>query len=445
MTTWSKRRLASMILTASIIAAGVPGCGDDDPDDTADGGDADSGKGGTGGKSGAGGRSGSGGRGGAGGRAGSNVEDAGGDEDAIDSKAADLRVTLNLLLSEHLILAAKATGAALDGRMDESSAYGALLGTNGTDLGKLVKEAFGTGAETAFNGIWSAHNGFFVDYTLGVASDDEAKKTKAVADLTGMYVPQFSDLISGATGLPKATVTDLTMEHVLQTKAIVDAQAEKDWTKAYAAIREAFGHMAMIGDPLSKAIAAKVPEKFPGVTDTKAINFRVALNGLLQEHLYLATFATGAAIGGRTDELTAAGDALSKNGTDIGAAIRGLYDAAAETKFNGIWSAHNGFFVDYTTGVATDDEAKKTKAVKDLTETYVPQFADFLNGATDLPKAALATLTTDHVLTTKAVVDAQGAEDETKAAMNDRHAGQHMQMIGDPLSAAIVEKLPAKF
>jgi hypothetical protein len=463
MNTSNWRRLTLTILSASMVGAAVPACDDEDNDtDSASeegnagrgtlsrdaGADEEPAKAGSGGRAGTGGRSPTGGRGGAtaGHNAGHSTDsDAGPSAGDIDSPAADLRVSLNLLLSEHVVLAAKATGAALGGRSDEFSAYGELLNMNGTDVGKMIKAAFGEDAETKFNGIWSAHNGFFVDYTTGVAEDDSAKMDKAVKDLTETYVPQFAALISSATGLPEASVAELTTAHVLTTKAIVDAQGREDWPATYTALREAFAHMVMLGDPLSKAIAAKKPDDFAGSTDSKAVDLRVALNELLQEHLYLATFATGAALGGRNDEFAAAGSALNDNGTDVGAAIRGLYGAAAETEFNRIWSAHNGFFVDYTTGVATDDTAKQDKAVKDLTETYVPDFAAFLNMATDVPTATLATLTTDHVLTTKAVVDAQAGSDLSATANADRLAGQHMQGLGDPLSAAIVAKLPEKF
>jgi hypothetical protein len=364
---------------------------------------------------------------------------------STDSKAVDLRVSLNLLLSEHLIFAAKATGAALGGRADEFTAYGDLLNANGGDVGDMIGAAFGAEAKTKFNGIWSAHNGYFVDYTKAVAGKDDAKKAQAVKDLTENYVPDFSKFISDATGLPLKDVTDLTTQHVLTTKAIVDAQAAKDWPATYSAIRAGFAHMAMIGDPLAAAIAKKFPAKFPGDPSTNAVGFRVALNELLQEHMFLATFATGAALGGRSDEFTAAGDALNDNGTDIGDAIGQLYGDDAKTQFNGIWSAHNGYFVAYTQGVAGKDDAKKAQAVKDLTETFVPDFAKFIGGATALPTKAVSDLTTQHVLATKAVVDAQAGSDVTKAAAADREAGQHMQMIGDPLSAAIVAKLPAKF
>jgi len=363
----------------------------------------------------------------------------------VDSAAADLRVKLDLLLGEHIILASKATRAALIGHTAEFTAYGALLNSNGTDIGDLIGAAFGSAAKDSFNKIWSAHNGFFVDYTTGVATKDQAKMAKAVSDLTTIYVPQFADLISGATGLPRDAVVKLTTDHVLQTKQIVDDQGKGDWTATYADIRLAYAHMSMIGDPIAEAIATKLPAKFAGDAANKGVDFRVALDNLLQEHLYLATDATAAALEGMSTEFQAAGGALNTNGTDLGAAMGSIYGSAAKDSFNKIWSAHNGFFVDYTTGVATNDKAKMDKAVSDLTTVYLPQFADFLAGATGLPNDTLTALIKEHVLTTKAVVDAQGIKDFAAAAKADQMAGRHMESIGDPLAKAIVAKVPAKF
>ena len=364
---------------------------------------------------------------------------------ATDSPAADLRTTLNLKLGEHIIFASKATGAALAGDDAEYKAYADLLNTNGTDLGAMFEAAFGADAKDEFNRIWSAHNGFFVDYTVGVATKDMAKQDKAVQDLTGTYVPEFSKFVADATGLPLDAVTGLITDHVTQTKQIVDDQAKKDWPAVYKDVRTAYAHMSMIGDPVAQAIVTKMPDKFEGDAMSGGVDLRVGLNGLLQEHLYLASSATGSALDGMSDQFGAAGEALNTNGTDVGAAIGSLYGDEAKDQFNKIWSAHNGFFVDYTTGVAKKDKAMQDKAVEDLTTVYVPDFATFLAGATDLPEDTLSDLITDHVLTTKAIVDAQGAGDAMAAAKADRTAGQHMQMLGDPLAAAIIAKLPDKF
>jgi hypothetical protein len=89
--------------------------------------------------------------------------------------------------------------------------------------------------------------------------------------------------------------------------------------------------------------------------------------------------------------------------------------------------------------------AVQDQAVSDLTEVYVPEFSAFLAGATGLPEDALAELITEHVLTTKAIVDAQGAGDVAGAADADREAAMHMRMLGDPLAEAIVAATPESF
>jgi len=181
------------------------------------------------------------------------------------------------------------------------------------------------------------------------------------------------------------------------------------------------------------------------VTDSKAADLRTSVNLLFGQHLDVAVKAVDAALGGRSAEFTAYGDILNTNGTDIGALIGQVYGADAQTRFNGIWSAHNADFVEYTTGLATNDKTKQDDGVKQLTTVYIPQFSKFIADATGLPLDAVTGLVADHITTTKAVVDDQAAKKQPDAAKADRMAGQHMQKIGDPLAKAIVAKLPAKF
>ncbi len=172
---------------------------------------------------------------------------------------------------------------------------------------------------------------------------------------------------------------------------------------------------------------------------------RARLNTLLQEHAYLAGGATGAALGGRQAEFAAAAAALDANSVDISKAIGSVYGQGAETAFLALWRKHIGFFVDYTTGVATKDRAKSTKAVNDLVG-YTQEFGAFLASANpNLPKDAVASLVKTHVLTLKDVVDAQASGDATKAWTAMRAAAHHMAMIADPLADAIAKQFPEKF
>jgi outer membrane lipoprotein SlyB len=172
---------------------------------------------------------------------------------------------------------------------------------------------------------------------------------------------------------------------------------------------------------------------------------KTTLNTLLQEHVYLATGATGAALGGRQAEFQAAAAALDGNSQDIAKAIGAVYGADAGTAFLGLWRRHIGFVVDYTTGLATKDVAKQRQAVTALLG-YTQEFAAFLSGANpNLPKDAVAELVKTHILTLKDVIDAQATMDPQKAWAALRMAGMHMSMIANPLADAIVKQFPSRF
>jgi uncharacterized cupredoxin-like copper-binding protein len=226
---------------------------------------------------------------------------------------------------------------------------------------------------------------------------------------------------------------------------VIDAQAAEDWPAAYAGVRSAFAHMQMIGDALAGALVAKFPDRLAGDPNGAAVDFRVALNQLLQEHMYLVSFASVAQLAGYADEMAAAIVSLNTNGTDIGGAIGSLFGQSAADQFNVSWSAHNGLFVDYASGVLGGDQQAQDKAMEALTTDVVPRLSSFLAGATGLPEDVLTQLVADHILNTKAVIDAQAGGDAVAAAAADLSAAQHMQMIGDPLAAGIVAALPESF
>jgi hypothetical protein len=359
--------------------------------------------------------------------------------------AADLRATLTSLLGEHVQLAASATGAAIGGRQAQFDAVVGALDANSVDLSKAIGSVYGADAESAFLAAWRSHIGFFVDYTTGVATKDQAKADKAVQDLLG-YAEAFGIFLSQANpNLPKDAVASLVREHILTLKSVVDAQAAGDPVGAFNSTRSAYGHMDMMAVALAGGIAKQFPDKFTGPADSPAAALRGTLTKLLQEHAYVAARATGAAIGGRQAEFQAAASSLDSNSLDLAAAIGSVYGPDAQQGFLVGWRNHIGFFVDYTTGVATKDQAKADKAVQDLVG-YADAFGTFLSQANpNLPKDAVTKLVTEHILTLKSVVDAQAASDQPRVYSELRKAYAHMTMLADPLSAAIVKQFPDKF
>jgi hypothetical protein len=176
--------------------------------------------------------------------------------------SSDLRTGLNSLFREHVFLAAAATGAALAGRDGEFKAAAGALDANSIDIAKAIGSVYGAGAEQAFLPLWRKHIGFVVDYTVGVATKDDAKKNKAVTDLV-QYTQDFGAFLASANpNLPKDVVTNLVKDHVLTLKDVIDAQATGDMNKTFMAIRSAAGHMGMIADPLAAAIVKQFPERF---------------------------------------------------------------------------------------------------------------------------------------------------------------------------------------
>jgi hypothetical protein len=182
----------------------------------------------------------------------------------------------------------------------------------------------------------------------------------------------------------------------------------------------------------------------PSPAAISASDLRVALNTLLGEHIYLASSATGAALGGRSAEFQGAAAALDSNSVAIAKAIGMIYGDDAGTAFLALWRKHIGFVVDYTTGVATRNKAKQDKAVQDLLG-YVTDFGAFLHSACPgLPTSVVADLVRGHITSLKTVIDAQAANDPA-VYNNIRAAASHMQMIADPLAAAIAKQFPDRF
>jgi hypothetical protein len=359
--------------------------------------------------------------------------------------AAGLRAGLNALLSEHVYLAAAATNAALGGRQPEFQAAAAALDANSVDVAKAIGSVYGPDAEKAFLPLWRKHIGMVVDYTVGAATNDRARQDKAVTDLVG-YTQDFGAFLAAANpNLPKSVVADLVKHHVLTLKTVIDAQVARDQEKVFAALRTGAGHMQMIADPLAGAIVKQFPDRIAGGTDTPAATLRTALNLALREHVYLASAATNAALGGRDAEFKAAAGALDANSVAISKAIGSVYGPDAERAFLPLWRRHIGMVVDYTVGAATNDRAKQDKAVTDLLG-YTQDFGAFLAAANpNLPKSVVADLVKHHVVTLKAVIDAQVAKDQGRAFTALRTGAGHMQMIADPLAEAIVTQFPDKY
>jgi hypothetical protein len=357
-----------------------------------------------------------------------------------DSKAADFRTQLDLLLGEHVILIAKEASAA--SRSIEYISYLHLLASNGDDIIALVRSALGDTEAASFGQIWSAQNNYLVNYTIGLVTHNKDKSAGALSGLVAKFVPQFSQFLSSATQVPLNLVEQLARAQALETKAMLDAQIAQNYSNMYSDLRTAYAQASRIGDVLAPGIAAQFPDKFPGNPSSPAVDLRVAINTLLQEHAYLATMATSAASGGRGSERAAAARALAANASALGKLFRSWFGASIESRFNQIWTAKSLAMIAYA--LASNSTAKLS-ALNQMNDIFVGQVAALLEGSTGLKSSTSQPAIQAQVEATIAVIDDQRSKSLARLGPDDRAADASMEGLADLIADAVVAKLPAKF
>ncbi len=228
----------------------------------------------------------------------------------------------------------------------------------------------------------------------------------------------------------------------MRPRALEEETTMREHTKG---LKRLMGGLALVTAAAAAALEA-VDEGWAARLDAPtSAGPAASLRALLSEHVYLASAATSAALGGRRPEFEAAAAALDANSVDVAKAIGSVYGPDAEQAFLPLWRKHIGMVVDYTVGKAAGDRAKQDRAVSDLV-AYAQDFGAFLAGANpNLPKAVVADLVKHHVVTLKDVIDAQAAKDPARAFTAQRTGAAHMQMIADPLAEAIVRQFPDRF
>ncbi len=180
--------------------------------------------------------------------------------DTVNSDGSGLRAQLTALLADHVYLAAAAIDQAIaDGgdltTADVQAAVG-VLDENSVEVAALVGSAY-PDAEQPFLDSWRSHIPFFVNYTLGKATGDEAAAEQAVADLNG-YAVSFGQLINSVVPeLPAEAVQAELEMHAVSLLAAIDANLAGD-PAYFSLLKEAAGHMPMTATALAGGIAANL-------------------------------------------------------------------------------------------------------------------------------------------------------------------------------------------
>jgi hypothetical protein len=327
-----------------------------------------------------------------------------------DTKAADLRLRLNLLLSEQVMIIAKeAEAAAFETRA--LIGYAHLLDVNGGELALIVRNAFGNRSAEEFYVTWQVLNRDLVEYGTGLVTHNQSMSDKFAADLTNNFVPHFVQVVNRLMDIDTGLLTQLLTQQVAATKLVVEDVAGSKFSNLYPDLHTAYVSTAGLADALAQRITQKFPDKFPGLTSHRDVDLRVSLASLLQEHAYVATMATNAAVAKRDPERAAATSALAVNTDSL--------DRLLPPQVKPLWTQRDAALLVYATNA--DAPAKQT-----LTDGFVTQFSM-------LTRVAVPTIT-EQVNATIKVVDDQRGQAFKVLGDDDRAAATTMQPIGDSIA-----------
>ncbi|TFD98423.1 copper amine oxidase [Jeotgalibacillus salarius] len=180
-------------------------------------------------------------------------------------------------------------------------------------------------------------------------------------------------------------------------------------------------------------------------TATPAAELRITLDTALTEHAFLAIEAMRKGVDGAEDFDQAAA-ALTANSDDIAAAVSSVYGEENGAAFLEIWNSHIGYFVDYVTATAEEDQEGIDQALAQLEEYKVEQAAFFATATEDrLPAAALEEGLQMHIDMLLMTFDAYAEGDFETAYTHEREAIMHMSGFAEQLSVAIADQFPDQF
>jgi hypothetical protein len=356
------------------------------------------------------------------------------------TEAAALRATLTSLLSDHVWLAGNALDTAVQhkGDLKDPQVVGAVkaLDANSVALSEAIGSVY-PDAEKPFLASWRQHIGFFVNYTLGKATNDDKQVAKAKADLDA-YRTSFGQLINSVVPeLPADAVADELKPHVQSLYAAIDASVagKSDYQTK---LSMAADHMVMTAEILAGGIAKN--KGLEGEVDGMASTVRATLTSQLSAHVWLAGNAIDTAVRHKGDlkdpQVVGAVKALDANSVALAKTLGSVYPDA-EKPFLASWRQHIGFFVNYTLGKATNNEKQAAQAKADL-NNYRKSFGELINSVIpELPADAVAKELVPHVNTLIAAIDADiagKADYQSKLTV----AADHMPMTAAILTSGIV-------
>ncbi|WP_444875028.1 copper amine oxidase [Halobacillus sp. B23F22_1] len=360
--------------------------------------------------------------------------------------AADLRTTLDQLLSEHFTLATTAMMKDYHDAEDTEQAYQAL-DENAKDMTPAIESVYGEEGAAQFEEIFINHNDYSPDF-VEAAKNDAALREEAEAEVDE-FVEEFSEFLATATedNLPKEAAEEVIAAHEQDVIQTFDHYTNEEYEEAYGTYREGFHRMFDISKALSTAITTQMPDKFDNSkADTPAADLRSNLNSLAAEHFALASLEMqkGYDQAADYDFVTWAEDMHTK---DFKAAIESIYGTEGAEQFESVWQQdHINAQSDVITAALEEDEQLRSQSEESL-QAFAENFGGFLSEATEgkMPAEDATQAIWQHEEQVLQTFDHYTEANYDAAYDSFREGYGFMFGIGENLSEAIVSQMPDKF
>ncbi|MFD2614343.1 copper amine oxidase N-terminal domain-containing protein [Paenibacillus gansuensis] len=180
-----------------------------------------------------------------------------------DTKAADLRSTLNSLVSEHVALSVLEMQKQYDGAKDYNALIEAEKG-NTADFKGAIQSIYGQAGADQFEKIWVTNHIAAQSDLAEAAKKGDAAAKEQIMKRIDMFSTEFGAFLGTATAenLPTKAAQDALRTHEMQIQGALDKYAAGDYTAAYKTFREAYKFVFGVGQNLGGAIVAQFNDKF---------------------------------------------------------------------------------------------------------------------------------------------------------------------------------------
>lgn len=181
----------------------------------------------------------------------------------ISSKAADLRLSMRDLWTDHMLWVRSVAYSTIYNDNAAMRVAEDKIVQNARDISNAIVPYYGEEAADKLFNLHAGHYGAVKEYLTASLANDQSAKDAAVERLksNANEIATFLNAINPS-GWPKDTVLSLAMPHGQDHISEIDALVVKDYDREASITRTMKDHVYQIADAMASGIQVQFPQKF---------------------------------------------------------------------------------------------------------------------------------------------------------------------------------------